>query len=220
MSTGNQIPQNDHYFTAAPASPEERRTIEVEIAGRSVEVETAGGIFSPGHIDAGTRVLLKEMTAPPAGHLLDLGCGWGPIALTMATLTPSASVWAVDVNERSLDLTRSNAQKLGLSNVRAVFPDQVPPEIQFSEIWSNPPIRVGKNVLHSLMLRWLPRLVPGASAFQVVQKNLGADSLHSWLNEQFSRHNPEALMYADTVRMASSKGFRVLETIREEPEDN
>lgn len=216
MSTETNQSGTEHYFTAVPASSDERRAIEVEIAGRVVEVETAGGIFSPGHIDAGTRVLLKELSAPPVGDLLDLGCGWGPIALTMASLTPRATVWAVDVNERALDLTRRNAQKLGLSNVRAVFPQQVPAHIQFSEIWSNPPIRVGKSVLHDLQLTWLPRLVPGASAFQVVQKNLGADSLQAWLNSTFSSVDPRAKMHANTVRIASSKGFRVLETIRVE----
>ncbi len=208
-------PNVDHYFST-PAGEFERRTITVEIDGRSVDVVTAPGIFSPGHIDLGTKVLLREMSAPPTGHLLDLGCGWGPIALTMATLNPDATVWAVDVNERSLALTRENAERLGLTNVRAVLPHEVPQDIEFSEIWSNPPIRVGKEVLHDLMLQWLPRLVPGASAFLVVQKNLGADSLHRWLEEQFSPLGNGGLN-AHVVRVASSKGFRVLEVIREEP---
>lgn len=211
-----RAPGVEHYFSAAPATPMETRTITVEIDGEEVEVVTAPGIFSPGHIDTGTNVLLKEMQVPPNGYLLDLGCGWGPIALTMAKRNPKATVWAVDVNERSLDLARQNAQKLGLSNVRCVFPEQVPDDIMFSEIWSNPPIRVGKDVLHGLMLRWLPRLVEGSSAYLVVQKNLGSDSLQKWLNEQFSESNPEALMQANTVRAATSKGFRVLEVIRSE----
>lgn len=211
-----QAPNVEHYFSAAPATPMEMKTISVEIDGLAVDVVTAPGIFSPGHIDSGTAVLLREMETPPAGNLLDLGCGWGPIALTMAKRNPKATVWAVDVNERSLDLARQNAQRLGLSNVRCVFPDQVPDDIVFTEIWSNPPIRVGKDVLHGLMLRWLPRLAEGASAFLVVQKNLGSDSLQKWLNEQFSAGNPEALMRANTVRMATSKGFRVLEVIRDE----
>lgn len=208
-------PQIDHYFST-PAGEFERRTITVELAGRTVAVVTAPGIFSPGHVDLGTKVLLREMSAPPGGHLLDLGCGWGPIALTMASLNPDATVWAVDVNERSLALTRENAERLGLKNVRAVLPHEVPSDIGFSEVWSNPPIRVGKEVLHDLMLQWLPRLVPGASAFLVVQKNLGADSLHRWLEEQFSPGGSGGVN-AHVVRVASSKGFRVLEVIREEP---
>lgn len=194
----------------------ELKDISVEIDGEDVTLSTSAGVFSPGHLDGGTKVLLKEMSAPPAGNLLDLGCGWGPIALTMAKQNPRATVWAVDVNERSLELTRMNAQRLGLSNVRCVFPDQVPADVRFAEIWSNPPIRVGKEVLHELMLRWLPLLVPGASAYLVVQKNLGSDSLSKWLSAQFAHDNESAPMHANVLKVASSKGFRILEVIRDE----
>lgn len=209
-------PSVSHYFSSTPDGPLELKNISVEIAGEEVELATASGVFSPGHLDGGTKVLLKAMSAPPTGNLLDLGCGWGPIALTMASLNPRATVWAVDVNERSLELTRTNAQRLGLSNVRSVLPDQVPADIEFAEIWSNPPIRVGKDVLHDLMLRWLPRLIPGSSAYLVVQKNLGADSLSKWLSAQFSAEIPNAPMSAHVVKMGSSKGFRILEVIRQE----
>ncbi|MCL2464864.1 MAG: methyltransferase, partial [Micrococcales bacterium] len=102
--------QPDHYFSAHPATDDERRIITVNLAGRILEVQTAGGVFSPGRVDLGTRVLLREVPSPPAaGDLLDLGCGWGPLALTMALRAPAAHIWAVDVNERALDLTRANA---------------------------------------------------------------------------------------------------------------
>lgn len=193
----------DHYFTARPASAGERRTLRVRIAGVDRELETAGGVFSPSRLDLGTEVLLRTLDAPPAGDVLDLGCGWGPVALTMATLTPGATVWAVDVNERALDLVRRNAELLGLPNVRACLPGDVPEDVRLAEIWSNPPIRVGKGVLHEMMDAWLPRLAAGAAAYLVVQRNLGADSLLRWLAERF----PE-----DTVtKAASAKGFRVLE---------
>lgn len=211
-----KAPGVEHYFSSVPATPLELKTITVELDGEQREVNTSAGIFSPGHIDGGTAVLLKEMDRVPSGNLLDIGCGWGPIALSLALKNPRATVWAIDVNERSLDLTRANAQRLGLSNVRCVFPDQVPADIEFAEIWSNPPIRVGKDVLHGLLTRWLPRLLPGSSAYLVVQKNLGSDSLHRWLNEQFSADNDDAVMHANTVRVATSKGFRVLEVIRDE----
>lgn len=195
---------NDHYFTARPASSEERRTLAVHLAGRDVEVETAGGVFSPDHVDLGTQVLLRSVPAVPAtGDVLDLGSGWGPVALSMALESPDARVWAVDVNERALDLVRRNAERLGLGNVRAVLPDEVPDDVSFAAIWSNPPIRVGKDALHALLLRWMPRLAPGAQAHLVVGKNLGADSLQRWLAEQLGD--------AATVdRVASAKGFRVL----------
>lgn len=192
----------DHYFTAQPASPDERRLLRVRLAGRDVEVETAGGIFSPDHVDLGTRVLLDHAPEPPAeGDLLDLGCGWGPIALTLALESPGARVWAVDVNERALDLTRRNAERLGVTNVRAVTPDQVPEDVELATIWSNPPIRVGKEALHAMLTRWLGRRAPGGDAHLVVGKNLGADSLQRWIAAELG---------VDVERTASAKGFRVL----------
>jgi 16S rRNA G1207 methylase RsmC len=194
----------DHYFTAEPASPAQQRSITVRLAGRDVAVRTAGGVFSPDGLDRGTAVLLREVPAPPAtGALLDLGCGWGPIALTLGLLSPQASVYAVDVNERSLDLLRTNARSLGLEGLHATRPDGIPESLEFDVIWSNPPIRVGKAVLHAMLLHWLPRLAPSGAAYLVVQKNLGADSLQRWLREQL----PEA--YA-VERLATDKGFRVL----------
>ncbi|MFT4234719.1 MAG: methyltransferase [Microbacterium sp.] len=194
----------DHYFSARPSAPENPRRVRVKLAGRDVEVTTAGGVFSPDHVDGGTSVLLTHVPPPPpGGHFLDLGCGWGPIALTMAMLSPRATVWAVDVNERALDLTQRNAAALGLDNVRAVLPDDVPDDVRFRTIWSNPPIRVGKGVLHELMQSWLPRLDEHSDAYLVVQRNLGSDSLQRWLEstlvKPFGVH-----------RYATSKGFRVL----------
>lgn len=195
---------NDHYFSQHPASVADERTLEVRLAGREVTVTTAAGVFSGERIDLGTRVLLREVPAPPAqGNLLDLGCGWGPVALTMGLYSPQARVWAVDVNPRAVELTARNAARLGLHRVQACLPDDVPAGISFAQIWSNPPIRVGKDALHALLLTWLPRMEPAGSAFLVVQRNLGADSLHRWLGE----HLPSGWQ---VTRFASAKGYRVL----------
>lgn len=203
MSTG------DHYFTASPASPEQQRSLTVRLAGREVTVRTAGGIFSPDGLDKGTAVLLREAPVPPStGTFLDLGCGWGPVALSLALLAPEAQVYAVDVNERALDLLRTNARSLDLPQVHAGRAEDVPADVSFDLIWSNPPIRVGKAVLHELLLTWLPRLAPGGVAYLVVQKNLGSDSLQRWLSEQLPTE-----AYA-VSRYASDKGFRVLEVRR------
>ena len=199
--------EGDHYFTAEPAARERRRALRVRLAGREVEVCTAGGVFSPDRIDLGTSVLLREVPDPPtSGNLLDLGCGWGPLALTMALLAPSATVWAVDVNRRALDLVGANAATLGLPDVRPRHPDEVPDDVWFAAIWSNPPIRIGKDQLHDLLGRWLPRLTAGGQAHLVVQRNLGADSLHRWL--------AEALPELTTTRTSSAKGYRVLTVTR------
>ncbi len=196
---------NDHYFTARPASAGDLRPLTVRLGGRELQLATAAGVFSPDRLDVGTQVLLREAPQPPShGHLLDLGCGWGPVTLQLALASPAATVWAVDVNERAVDLVRRNAEHAGLANVRACLPDDVPPDVRFAAIWSNPPIRVGKAALHDLLLRWLPRLDDAASAYLVVQKNLGSDSLQRWLADQLA---PRGFTVA---RHASAKGFRVL----------
>ena len=149
--------------------------------------------------------MLLESPAPAGGvDLLDLGCGYGPIALTLARRAPDATVWAVDVNQRALDLCAANAAANGLTNVRAVKPDMVPPDVRFGGIWSNPPIRIGKRALHDLLLSWLDRLDEDAHAWLVVQKHLGSDSLARWLEETG--------WSAD--RRVSRAGYRVLEVGR------
>lgn len=199
---------SDHYFSASPASPENLRTLQLTLAGRAVSVTTAGGVFSPDRLDSGTAVLLANTPAPPpGGHLLDLGCGWGPVALTLALQSPRATVWAVDVNERALDLVRRNADALGLDNVNAVTPDDVPDGVEFRSIRSNPPIRVGKNELHGLLQRWLPRLDERSDAWLVVQRNLGSDSLQRWLAASL----PGGF---SVVRAATARGYRVLKVRR------
>jgi 16S rRNA (guanine1207-N2)-methyltransferase len=199
---------NEQYFAAQPASELNLRTFHARLAGQVYELTTASGIFSPERIDAGTEVLLANTpTPPPGGNLLDLGSGWGPIALSLAIASPRATVWAVDVNERALDLVRRNARSLGLTNVNACTPDDVPTDIRFLTIWSNPPIRVGKNELHGLLERWLPRLEPGSDAWLVVQRNLGSDSLHRWLEATY----PDDFVI---TRAATNKGYRVLRARR------
>ena len=197
----------DHYFSATPASADERRPLTVRLAGQEVTVTVAGGVFSPGGLDRGTAVLLDEVPPPPSqGTFLDLGCGWGPVALTLGMLAPEADVWAVDVNERALDLASDNARSLGLARVRVARPEAVPAGLVFDVIWSNPPIRVGKAALHDLLRTWLPRLAPGGTAYLVVAKNLGADSLQRWVRTDLG---------LDCDRLATHKGFRVLTVAHE-----
>ncbi|CAA9430090.1 MAG: Ribosomal RNA small subunit methyltransferase C [uncultured Quadrisphaera sp.] len=197
-----------HYFSPVPAGTGERRPLRVELAGAERELETAGGVFSPDRLDAGTSVLLATAPPPPPrGDLVDVGCGWGALALSMALRAPEATVWAVDVNPRALEVTAANAARLGLPGVRAVLPEQVPPGLEVAALWSNPPIRVGKELLHRLLLTWLPRLGAGAEAHLVVQRHLGADSLQRWLQDEGLR---AAGVRAPVERVRSARGYRVL----------
>ena len=190
-----------HYFEtpAGPSGP--LGTVALRVGERELALRTAAGVFAREGLDKGTAVLLDEAPAPPAtGDLLDLGCGYGPIALTLAVRSPRATVWAVDVNERARELCAANAEAADLPNVRVVAPEDVPADVRFTAIWSNPPIRIGKQALHALLLQWLPRLADGAPAVMVVQKNLGSDSLQRWLTEQGW----------PTERLTSRNAFRVL----------
>lgn len=190
-----------HYFET-PTGPEHRRIVGVRFWETDWEFTTANGVFSADGLDLGTAVLLRTHTPrPDAARLLDLGCGYGVLAVALATACPGAIVDAVDVNPRALALTRDNAAAHGVGDrVRALLPDGVDPDVRYDEIWSNPPIRIGKEALHELLLRWLPRLVEGGVARLVVGRNLGADSLQRWLVDQGW----------SCVRTASAKGFRVL----------
>jgi 16S rRNA (guanine1207-N2)-methyltransferase len=190
-----------HYFDERPGVASDTELVEVALPGVAFTMLTDRGVFSHGHLDTGTAVLLREAPAPArTGTFLDLGCGAGPIALALATRSPTATVWAVDVNDRARDLCRANAERNGCANVRVAAPDEVPADQRFDLIWTNPPIRIGKAALHELLVGWLGRLAPGGSAVLVVQKHLGADSLQRWLIDQ---GHP-------TDRIASHAGFRLL----------
>jgi len=192
----------EHYFTADPTVAFERIPVRAEVWDTTFDLTSGSGVFAKGRVDIGTSVLFRETEPPAPGRILDVGCGYGVIGLAIAALVPDATVTAVDVNERALLLANENAARLGLTNYRACLPAEAAGE--YDEIWSNPPIRIGKPALHELLLHWLPMLAPSGRAVMVVGKNLGADSLTTWLGAQGF----------PTTRLASAKGFRVLETRR------
>ncbi|MGH3717105.1 MAG: class I SAM-dependent methyltransferase [Micromonosporaceae bacterium] len=197
-----QTTPGEHYFSELPGTPEKPRYVEFTVAGRWLRLQSAAGVFSGDRLDPGTAVLLRKAPLPTrGGDFLDLGAGYGPIACALASHVPDARVYAVDVNTRALELIRRNAEELGLQGrVIPAAPDGVPPEVVFDQIWSNPPIRIGKPALHQLLRTWLPRLAPDGVAWLVVARNLGGDSLAEWLTGegwQVRRH-------------ASQKGYRVL----------
>ena len=190
-----------HYFTNV-SSPMVTREITATVFGREFVFTTANGVFSGTRLDLGTSVLLRTVAPPDQGRILDLGCGFGPIAVGIAAASPEVRVDAVDVNERALALTRMNAERARVADrVRTFSPDAAVSD----ELWSNPPIRIGKKALHELLLTWLPRLRPGGAAYLVVSKNLGADSLTTWLIEQGW----------PTEKRAPAKGFRVVKVRRD-----
>jgi 16S rRNA (guanine1207-N2)-methyltransferase len=196
---------DEHYFSADPTVAFKRTPVAASVWGHDLDLVSGSGVFAQGRLDIGTSVLFRETEPPAGGRVLDLGCGYGVIGLAVAVAVPSAQVTAVDVNERAVLLANENAAALGVADrYAASVPDAVDPAASYDEIWSNPPIRIGKDALHDLLLTWLPRLAPDGRAVLVVGKNLGADSLQRWLGEQGF----------PTSRLASAKGFRVLEARR------
>jgi len=206
MNSPSDSPADSHYFTESPSTASKRQQFSVVVAGRELTLIADAGVFSQHGLDKGTAVLIDAMekenlaTPKPGSVLCDLGCGSGVIAIALATLYPECTILAVDVNERARDLCAENARNNKLTNITVVQPSDVDESIQLSALWSNPPIRIGKDALHELLLTWLSRLTPAGQARLVVSKNLGADSLTSWLNNQGFPTN----------KIASSKGFRIL----------
>lgn len=194
-----------HYFDEQPAAPSMPRDVELRLPDMSLTLTTDRGVFGYDQVDAGSKLLLLKAPPPPeTGNLLDLGCGVGTIALPLARRSHAATVWAVDVNSRARDLCSANATMNSVANVRVAGPDDVPADVHFECIWSNPPIRIGKAALHEMLLTWMARLAPSGYAVMVVHKHLGGDSLQRWLTEQGYR----------TERLASSSGYRILQSSR------
>lgn len=201
---------DEQYFAKQPksksalspdGSAKQDQRITWKVGTTNLHLITDSGVFSRRGLDAGTAVLIENAPPPPeSGTFLDLGCGSGALAITLATYSPRAIVWAVDVNERAISLTRRNATSNHCPNVHAVAPEDVPSDTTFDLIWTNPPIRIGKKELHILLSTWLSRLSESGHAWLVVNRNLGADSLVAWLSEQgykVSRHT-------------SKRGYRVI----------
>lgn len=206
---------SSQYFARDPSVRSDEADASLALDDLELRFITDRGVFAHGRIDVGTRFLLQESPRPDPsmGAVCDVGCGYGPIAVTLARRSPTTSVWAVDTNARAVSLTARNAEANGCA-VHAVVVDErdraidgAPDDVaaldglRFDAIWSNPPIRIGKAALHSLLTTWLDRLTPDGRAWLVVQRHLGADSLHRWLQEQGW----------ETQRLSSRAGYRLLE---------
>lgn len=190
----------DHYFSRGPSSASRPGRVVLDLPDRSLELDTDAGVFSPGRIDPGTKLLLMELPALERGPVLDLGCGYGPIACTVASRHPDLEVIGVDVNQRARQLCAANAAALGV-DVAVVDPAEALDRVdRIGTIVSNPPIRIGKAALHELLVTWLDRLASDGTAYLVVHKHLGADSLARWLAER--GHGVE--------RLRSRQGYRIL----------
>jgi 16S rRNA G1207 methylase RsmC len=197
--------QDEQYFSTQPQSSSHERASTFVVASKTLRLVTDRGVFSKKGVDQGTQILLDAAPKPPSsGTFLDLGCGSGAIAIALASQSPHAEVVAIDINIRALKLVASSAELNGLTNIKAMLPSSVPSEREFDLIWSNPPIRIGKQALHDLLSTWLNRLSVKGEAWLVINRNLGSDSLAVWMIDQG---------YV-VDRLTSKRGFRVLKVKR------
>ncbi len=193
---------DSHYYSASPGGKRRPGSARLRVGDLDVELATDRGVFAADEVDFGTRYLLAEAPRPPQqGPLLDLGCGYGPIAVALGQWAPQAPLWAIDVNPRALELCRANLDRCGRSDATVCLPDDVASGVRLTAIYSNPPIRIGKAALHKVLGTWLGRLTEDGRAYLVVNKNLGSDSLARWLNQKGW----------PTTRLSSRRGYRILE---------
>lgn len=190
----------DHYFTASPESAHRYASCDFSYRGVSLRFMTDAGVFSRGEVDTGTQVLLRSLPEEMAGRVLDLGCGWGPVGVSVGKKYPACRVMMSDVNERALDLARKNARENGV-DAPCVCSDGLE-NIQgdFDFILTNPPIRAGKQVIYALFAQCAGRLRENGEMYLVIRRQQGAESAVKYLKTIFEA--------ADTIE--KSGGFHVI----------
>ncbi len=185
---------NSHYFINDKNLPSKERTVEYEINGIKFQLISDQGVFSKNELDKGSRILIETLLPLTLkGKMLDIGCGIGPIGLTLAYFSPSLNVTCSDVNTRALALCERNAQKLSLSQRVTCLQSDIYIEIEglYDSIVSNPPIRAGKKVTYAIYVDAKSHLIDGGSLYVVVRKAQGALSVKAYLEEVFG--NSEVL---------------------------
>ncbi|HHT66146.1 MAG: class I SAM-dependent methyltransferase [Caldicoprobacterales bacterium] len=166
----------EHYYTKNPKIPHDFKSIRFSIKGIQLEFDTDSGVFSKDRVDYGSKIMIQSLPAL-TGKILDLGCGYGAIGISIAKLNPKALVTMVDINQRAVELALRNLEKNQIKNAVAHFSDgyqQI--NERFHAIVSNPPIRTGKNVIYPLFEQSIDHLLPGGCLYLVIQKKQGAKS--------------------------------------------
>ncbi|MEX2415387.1 MAG: class I SAM-dependent methyltransferase [Paenibacillaceae bacterium] len=197
---------SEHYYTSKPTVEHNRRVIEAVLRGRTLKFMTDAGVFSKAGIDYGSQLLIDSMQIPVQAHVLDMGCGYGPIGLSAALLATDGVVTMADVNERALQLAVDNARLNHITNVRMIQSDLFAGigEATFTHILTNPPIRAGKQVVHQLFVEAYDHLQDNGELWIVIQKKQGAASAFSKLEEHYKKVDD----------MEKSKGYRIIRAMK------
>ena len=195
---------NDHYYTRVPQSESKPVGCEYTYRGVALTFQTDAGVFSKGEVDTGTRLLLEALPEEMSGEILDLGCGWGVIGISIAKKWPGTRVTMADVNTRALDLSRENAKRNG-AEVTCVESDGMA-ELAgktFNAVVTNPPIRAGKQVIYKMFADAAAQLNPGGALYLVIRKQQGAESCMKYLQT----------IYDTVEKLDKSGGFWVIKAI-------
>lgn len=181
---------SEHYYSKKPQTESKPRQWKFTLLGSTFLFETDAGVFSKSEVDFGSRVLIETFELPDVkGAILDVGCGYGPIGLSIAKQNPDRLVYMMDINERAIALSQKNAQLNGIQNVRIFESDglsAVDHELQAAAILTNPPIRAGKETIFRFYDGAFEKLVPGGELWIVIQKKQGAPSTLIHLEEKFA----------------------------------
>ena len=177
-----------HYYDRNPTAGHDRAMIEAEVRGIKLRFVTDAGVFAKHGLDFGSRLLIETMEIPPGARVLDVGCGYGPIGLFAARITPDAQVTMIDVNERAVALAKENAAAGGIDRAEILQSDlyEAVRGRTFDVIVTNPPIRAGKNVVHRIFEEAPAHLNPGGALWIVIQKKQGAPSAWAKLETIFA----------------------------------
>ena len=177
-----------HYFDLDPTLASKERQIEFFIDGRTITLVSDNGVFSKDRVDEGSLAFLKVLVPLRlSGKILDLGCGYGPIGLTIAMTSPEARLTLADINTRALALCEKNAELLGLSRRVTVLHSDVYENIEgkFHSIVVNPPIRAGKVVTYAMYEGAKQRLIDGGCLYVVIRKAQGSETASRYIKELF-----------------------------------
>ncbi len=195
----------DHYFSNSPVSAHHERQIETTLNGRTMRFYTDAGVFSKDDVDPGSRLLIESADAL-SGRVLDMGCGWGPVGLSLALANPDAQIVMADINERAADLSERNRRLNGVLNAQIIVSDGFSGvDGAFDHVFTNPPIRAGKSVIYGMFDESFRRLRTGGTLSIVIRKQQGAPSAKKHLEEVFG--NAEVI--------AKSGGYWIIRCIKE-----
>lgn len=197
---------SDHYYSKKTDTAHNRQSHDLDIRGQRLKLMTDAGVFSKTGVDYGSRVLIQCLELKDNDHVLDVGCGYGPIGLVAAKLAPKGRVVMIDVNERAVGLSVENARANGIENVEVLQSDlfEAVKERRFDVIVTNPPIRAGKAVVHRIFEEGYELLKDGGSMWIVIQKKQGAPSAFEKLES----------LYDHVEEVTKDKGYRIFKAVK------